>query len=235
MAQIAVVLGAVAATRSSSLAMDPNWAQAFTNARRIVSLEQVLGVAWEQSLQRAFLALPDLVSALNVFYFVGHFLFTAIFFFWLYHRSREGSELPRRLSRGNRDRARDPLALSDRAAAARRGRHRRHAAGSVRDRHRLADVVGAVEPRRRCAVSPRGYALGVGIGLIRFAGSHLVRAAGRRLPAARRAHDRRHGQPFRARRRRRDGGARRGFRLARALRAGPKRRYEPALPDPRLA
>ena len=50
----------------------------------------MLGFAWEQSLQRAFLALPDLVTALNVFYFVGHFLFTGIFFVWLYHRSREG-------------------------------------------------------------------------------------------------------------------------------------------------
>ena len=89
-AQLAVVLGAVAAYEASRLAMDPNWAQAFTNARRIVSLEQVLGVAWEQSLQRAFLALPDLVNALNVFYCVGHFLITGVFFFWLYHRSREG-------------------------------------------------------------------------------------------------------------------------------------------------
>ena len=50
----------------------------------------MLGVAWEQSLQRAFLALPDLVHALNIFYFVGHFLFTAIFFVWLYRRSRDG-------------------------------------------------------------------------------------------------------------------------------------------------
>ena len=55
-----------------------------------MSVEQVLGFAWEQSLQRAFLALPDVVAALNLFYFVGHFLITAIFFLWLYHRSRDG-------------------------------------------------------------------------------------------------------------------------------------------------
>ena len=89
-AQIAVVLGAVGAYEAARLAMEPNWAQAFANARRIVSLEEVLGLAWEQSLQRAFLALPDLVSALNVFYFVGHFVLTGIFFLWLYHRSRDG-------------------------------------------------------------------------------------------------------------------------------------------------
>src|SRR5215207_1481443 len=89
-AQIAVVLGALAAYEAARLAMEPNWAQAFANARRIVSAEEVLGLAWEQSLQRAFLALPDLVHALNLFYFVGHFVFTGIFFLCLYHRSREG-------------------------------------------------------------------------------------------------------------------------------------------------
>jgi PAP2 superfamily protein len=89
-AQLAIVLGAVAAYEAARLAMNPNWTQAFANARRVVSLEQVLGLAWEQSLQRAFLALPDVVGALNVFYFVGHFVITGIFFLWLYHRSRDG-------------------------------------------------------------------------------------------------------------------------------------------------
>jgi hypothetical protein len=89
-AQLAVVLGAFAAYEAARLAMEPNWAQAFTNARRILSLEEVLGFAWEQSLQRAFLALPDVVTALNVFYFVGHFVITGVFFLWLYHRSRDG-------------------------------------------------------------------------------------------------------------------------------------------------
>src|ERR671911_568918 len=89
-AQLAVVLGAFGAYEAARLAMEPNWAQAFANANRIVSAEQVLGLAWEQSLQRAFLALPDLVAALNLFYFVGHFLFTGIFFVWLYRRSRDG-------------------------------------------------------------------------------------------------------------------------------------------------
>jgi hypothetical protein len=89
-AQLAIVLGAFAAYEVARLAMHPNWAQSFANARRVVSLEQVLGLAWEQSLQRFFLALPDVVSALNVFYFVGHFVITGIFFLWLYQRSRDG-------------------------------------------------------------------------------------------------------------------------------------------------
>ena len=89
-AQLAVVLGAFGAYEAARLAMEPNWGQAFANARRIEAVEEVLGFAWEQSLQGAFLALPDVVHALNIFYFVGHFLFTAIFFVWLYRRSRDG-------------------------------------------------------------------------------------------------------------------------------------------------
>ena len=56
-AQLAVVLGAFGAYEAARLAMEPNWAQAFANANRIVSVEEVLGFAWEQSLQRAFLPL----------------------------------------------------------------------------------------------------------------------------------------------------------------------------------
>ena len=136
--------------------MEPNWAQAFANANRIVSVEQVLGFAWEQSLQRAFLALPDLVAALNLFYFVGHFLFTGIFFVWLYRRSRDGF-------RSFRDGFLAATALAvvihwlypDCAAAPCRRRARGHAAGAVRDRHRLADLVGALEPGRRGALAAR--------------------------------------------------------------------------------
>src|SRR5688500_4611190 len=90
LAQLAVVLGAFAAYEAARLAMEPNWTQAFGNARRVGSAEQMLGFAWEQPLQRAFLTLPDVVGALNVFYFVGHFVFTGIFFVWLYRRSRDG-------------------------------------------------------------------------------------------------------------------------------------------------
>jgi hypothetical protein len=92
-AQLAVVLGAFAAYEAARLAMTPNWSQAFANARRIEGWESALGFAWEQSLQRAFLAMPDLVHFQNVFYFVGHFVFTGVFFFWLYHRVRPGFRL----------------------------------------------------------------------------------------------------------------------------------------------
>ncbi len=44
----------------------------------------------EQSLQHVFLGMPDLVQAMNFFYFIGHFVLTGVFFTWLYFRSRDG-------------------------------------------------------------------------------------------------------------------------------------------------
>ena len=182
-AQLAVVLGAFGAYEVARLAMEPNWAQAFANARRIVSLEQVLGFAWEQSLQRAFLALPDLVAALNIFYFVGHFLFTAIFFVWLYRRSRDGfssfrdgflaataiavvihwlfpTAPPRLAGVGLEDTLLmlSGIDIGSQTSSA------------------LSNPVAAV-PSLHAA-----YALGVGIGIIRFAHSHLARLAGALYP-----------------------------------------------------
>jgi hypothetical protein len=91
--QIAVVLAAVGAYEAARMLITPNWSEALANARAVVSLEQVTGLAWESSLQRLFMEMPSLVQAMNIFYFVGHFLFTGIFFFWLWHRSRDGFRL----------------------------------------------------------------------------------------------------------------------------------------------
>ena len=159
--------------------MDPNWAQAFTNARRIVSLEQVLGVAWEQSLQRAFLALPDLVNALNIFYFVGHFLFTGIFFFWLYHRSREGF-------RSFRDGFLAATAIALVIHWLYPTAPPRLAGVGIEDTLRVLSGIDIGSPTSSALSNPvaavpslhAAYALGVGIGMIRYARSHLIRAAG---------------------------------------------------------
>jgi hypothetical protein len=88
--QIALVLAAVGAYELVRLAIEPNWPAAMANARRIADLERTLALGFERQLQDAFLAIPDLVRALNLFYFVGHFVLTGIFFVWLYHRSRDG-------------------------------------------------------------------------------------------------------------------------------------------------
>jgi hypothetical protein len=88
--QIAIVLIAVWTYEIARRLIEPNWSAATENAKRIAELERALSFAWEQSLQRAFLGIPELVEAMNLFYFIGHFLLTGIFFFWLYHSSRHG-------------------------------------------------------------------------------------------------------------------------------------------------
>jgi hypothetical protein len=68
----------------------PNWRLAEQNAQDIARWERFARVEWESHVQRLFLHAPDLVRVLNVFYVAGHFVLTGVFFFWLYHRSREG-------------------------------------------------------------------------------------------------------------------------------------------------
>ena len=87
--QIAVVIAGIQLYEAGRHLIEPDWPAANDNARRVIHLEQLTHLAWEQSLQRAFLEVPELVKAMNVFYFVGHFVLTAAFFFWLYHHSRD--------------------------------------------------------------------------------------------------------------------------------------------------
>src|SRR5215218_5603399 len=86
--QIGIVLGSLAVYEAARYAIKPNWSAALENAKRITELEQALRLAWEPALQQLFLPLPNLIEALNVFYFVCHFILTGIFFLWLYHRSQ---------------------------------------------------------------------------------------------------------------------------------------------------
>jgi membrane-associated phospholipid phosphatase len=88
--QILIVVGGFEVYEGLRHVMTPNWPAAFDNAARIEQLERWGHFAWEQSLQRVFLGVPDLVQAMNFFYFVGHFVLTGVFFAWLYFHSREG-------------------------------------------------------------------------------------------------------------------------------------------------
>jgi hypothetical protein len=88
--QTAIVLAAVGVYEAARSLIEPNWALAIANAERIAELERGLSFAWEQSLQRAFLGVPELVTAMNLFYFIGHFVLTGLFFLWLYRSSRDG-------------------------------------------------------------------------------------------------------------------------------------------------
>ena len=178
-AQIAVVLGAFAAYEVARHAMQPNWSQAFTNARRIETVEEVLGVAWEQSLQRAFLAIPDLMQALNVFYFVGHFVFTAIFFVWLYRRSWDGF-------RSFRDVFLIATAISVVVHWLFPTAPPRLAGVGLEDTLLVLSGIDIGSPSSSAFSNPvaavpslhAAYALGVGIGVFRYGRSKLTRAAG---------------------------------------------------------
>lgn len=182
-AQLAVVLGAFGAYEVARRAMEPNWAQAFTNAHRIFSVEQVLGLAWEQSLQRVFLALPDVVNVLNVFYFVGHFLITGIFFFWLYHRSREGF-------RSFRDAFLVATAIAVVIHWLFPTAPPRLAGVGLEDTLRVLSGIDIGSQTSSALSNPvaavpslhAAYALGVGIGLIRYARSSVIRVAGAIYP-----------------------------------------------------
>jgi hypothetical protein len=182
-AQIAVVLGALGAYEAARLAIAPNWAQAFANARRIEALEQVAGIAWEQSLQRAFLALPDLVSALNIFYFVGHFVLTGLFFLWLYHRSRDGF-------RSYRDGFLAATAIALVIHYVFPTAPPRLAGVGLEDTLLALSGIDIGSPTSSALSNPvaavpslhAAYALGVGLGLVRFARSSLVRVAGAVYP-----------------------------------------------------
>jgi hypothetical protein len=182
-AQLAVVLGAFAAYEAARLAMEPNWSQSFTNARRILSLEEVLGVAWEQSLQRAFLALPDVVTALNIFYFVGHFVITGVFFLWLYHRSRDGF-------RSFRDGFLAATAIAVLIHWLYPTAPPRLAEDGISDTLLLLSGIDIGSPTSSALSNPvaavpslhAAYAAGVGIGVLRYARSPLVRAAGAVYP-----------------------------------------------------
>ena len=88
--QVAIVVAGIEAYELLRKTMTPNWAVAERHARDVLSLERVAHIEWEEELQRTFLRAPDLVRVMNVFYFVGHFVVTAVFFVWLY-RTNQGA------------------------------------------------------------------------------------------------------------------------------------------------
>lgn len=183
LAQIAVVLGAVGVYEAARILIEPDWPAAFANARKVVRVEQVFGIDWENWLQRVFLAMPDLVHALNVFYFVGHFLFTGIFFFWLYHRSRDGF-------RSFRNGFIVATAISIVIHWAFPTAPPRLAGIGLQDTLLMFSGIDIGSPSTSALTNPvaavpslhAAYALGVGIGLVLFARSYVWRLAGALYP-----------------------------------------------------
>jgi hypothetical protein len=175
LAQIAIAVAGVDTYELLRRLQRPNWPLAFEHAREIVSWERFVHIEWEPALQSAVLRVPGLLPALDGFYFVGHFVLTGAFFLWLYRRSRPAFRVFR-----NGFLATTVIALVV---------HRFFPTAPPR----LADV-GLVHPgfglaglSNPVAAVPSlhaGWALGVGIGVVRYARPLCWRVAGALYPPA---------------------------------------------------
>jgi PAP2 superfamily len=182
--QIAIVVGAIELYRLARHWITPDWSQATANAHRIVSWERFMHFAWEQSLQRAFLEVPDVVKAMNVFYFVGHFVLTSVFFLWLYHANRDGF---RRYRNGFLMATAIALVIHWRFPTA----PPRLISGYVDTLRQLSNIdIGS--PTSQSFSNPvaavpslhAGWALGVGVGLLTYAKQPIWKLVGIAYPIA---------------------------------------------------
>jgi len=86
--QIAIVLAGVGTYELLRTAIAPDWPLAVRHAQQVLSLERMLHLDREASLEGAVLRVPGLLRVLEGFYFVSQFALTGVFFLWLYRRSR---------------------------------------------------------------------------------------------------------------------------------------------------
>ena len=210
--QVIVVVVAIETYELLRHAMTPNWEIAERHAQDVVSWERSMHIEWEEGLQQTFLRLPELVRAMNVFYFVGHFVLTSIFFFWLYHTNRDGFS---RFRNGFLAATFIALVIHWRFPTA----PPRLANVGLEDTLRSLSNIDIGSPTSSSFSNPvaavpslhAGWALGVGDRPGHLRAPALLEARRRLLPDRGRPDDRRHGQPLRLRRARRD--ARDGARL----------------------
>jgi hypothetical protein len=185
LAQIVVVVVAIQSYELARHAMVPNWPEALGHAHRVVHWERLLGINWEQGLQTTFLQIPDVVKAMNVFYFVGHFVLTSVFFFWLYHRSQPAF---RRWRNGFLTATAIALVIHWRFPTA----PPRLADIGLQDTLRTLSNIDIGSPTSSSFSNPvaavpslhAGWALGVGVGLVLFARPLIWRVLGVLYPIA---------------------------------------------------
>ena len=184
--QILIVLSAFWAYELARMFIQPNWSAATANARKVVDLERALNFAWEQSLQRAFLGVPELIEAMNLFYFVGHFVLTGVFFLWLNRRSRDGFRSFR-----NGFLVATAIAVAIHWQFPTAPPRLLNGLGIV-DTMRLLWNIDIGSPHASAFSNPvaavpslhAGWAFGVGIGLIRYARQPVLRVLGALYPLA---------------------------------------------------
>jgi hypothetical protein len=175
LAQVAIALAGVEAYELVRKLLPPDWSLAERHAHEVLDWERVAHLAWETPLQAAVLRVPGLEGGLEVFYLAGHFLLTSVFFLWLYRRSPDGFRT-----------FRDAFLVTTAIALAVHWRFptappRLAGVGLV---HPGLGVAGLSNPVAAVPSLHAGWALGVGVGVVRYARSSAWRAAGALYPAA---------------------------------------------------
>jgi hypothetical protein len=184
--QILIVLSAVWAYELARMFIQPNWSTAMANARKVDNLERGFNFAWEQSVQQTFLRVPELIEAMNLFYFVGHFVLTGVFFLWLYNRSRDGF---RSFRNGFLVATAIAFVIHWQFPTA---PPRLMAGLGIEDTMRVLWNIDIGSPHASAFSNPvaavpslhAGWAFGVGIGLIRYARNPILRVLGAIYPIA---------------------------------------------------
>jgi hypothetical protein len=184
--QILIVLSAVWAYELARMFIQPDWSAAMANARKVDNLERGFNFAWEQSVQQTFLRVPELIEAMNLFYFVGHFVLTGVFFLWLYNRSRDGF---RSFRNGFLVATAIAFVIHWQFPTA---PPRLMAGLGIEDTMRVLWNIDIGSPHASAFSNPvaavpslhAGWAFGVGIGLIRYARNPILRVLGAIYPIA---------------------------------------------------
>ena len=175
LAQIAMAVAGVETYELLRRAQQPNWPLALDHAREIAVWERFAHVEWEPALQAAVLRVPGLLRTLDVFYFVGHFALTGVFFLWLYRRSRPAFGTFR-----NGFLATTAIALVVHGLFP-TAPPRLADLGLV---HPGFGLAGLSNPVAAVPSLHAGWAVGVGIGVVRYAGPLRWRLAGALYPPA---------------------------------------------------
>ncbi len=183
--QIGLLIGLAEVYRLLRRLIPTDWPLATAHAQHVLRLEQVSRFAWERGIQETFLRVPELVKAMNWFYLSSHFLVTGVFFVWLYWRNREGFSI-----------FRDGFLLATGISLVIHWKYPtappRLAEIGVKDTIDLYSGVNIGSPHHERFANPvaavpslhAGWALALGVGLVLYSRSALLRIAGVLYPAA---------------------------------------------------
>jgi hypothetical protein len=183
--QIGLVIGLAEAYRLLRRLIPTDWPQAIGNAQHVERLEHVAHFAWEPGIQNWFLQFPELVKGMNWFYLSSHFVVTGAFFVWLYWRNREGFSV-----------FRDGFLLATAIALVIHWRYPtappRLAGSGIKDTIDLYSGVNIGKPHHERFSNPvaavpslhAGWALALGVGVVLYARSYVLKAFGVLYPAA---------------------------------------------------